>query len=154
AGIGSIFRAPLAGALFASEILYSSAEFEASVLIPACVASIIAYSTFTLVHGAGTLFRTPALSFDNPLELVAYFALAVVLVAYGYLYVRVFYGTHGLFDRWRIPRALKPAVGGLITGAIGVGLLKATASTDALSVLSFGYGVLQHALDAQGATAI
>ena len=84
AGIGSIFRAPLAGALFASEILYSSAEFEASVLIPACVSSIIAYSTFTLVHGTGTLFHTPPLTFTNPLELLAYFVLAVVLVVYGF----------------------------------------------------------------------
>jgi len=148
AGIGSIFRAPLAGALFASEILYRSAEFEASVLIPACVSSIIAYSTFTLVHGTGTLFRTPLLSFTNPLELLAYFVLALVLVVYGFLYVRTFYGTHHLFERWRFPSALKPAVGGLITGALAIGLLYATGDSDSLSVLSFGYGVVQHALDA------
>lgn len=148
AGIGSIFRAPLAGALFAAEILYSSAEFEASVLVPACVASIIAYSTFTLVHGTGTLFVTPQLGFSNPLELVAYFVLALVLVVYGFLYVRVFYGTHGLFERWRIPSALKPAIGGLITGVLAVLLLRVTKSEESLSVLAFGYGVLQHALDA------
>jgi CIC family chloride channel protein len=147
AGIGSIFRAPLAGALFASEILYSSAEFEASVLIPACVASIIAYSTFTLVHGTGTLFRTPLLTFSNPLELIAYFVLALVLVVYGFLYVRVFYGVHGLFERWKFPSALKPAVGGLITGALALGLLYVTRSEESLSVLAFGYGVVQHALD-------
>jgi CIC family chloride channel protein len=154
AGIGSIFRAPLAGALFASEILYSSAEFEASVLVPACIASIIAYSTFTLVHGTGALFVTPALAFTNPLELVAYFVLALVLVAYGFLYVRVFYGTHGLFERWRIPSALKPAVGGLITGVLAVALLRATGSEESLSVLAFGYGVLQHALDAHASLSI
>ncbi len=36
AGIGSIFRAPLAGAIFAAEVLYSSAEVEAEVLITSC----------------------------------------------------------------------------------------------------------------------
>ncbi len=148
AGIGSIFRAPLAGALFASEILYSSAEFEATVMIPACIASIIAYCTFTLFHGTGTLFETPELAFTHPLELVAYFLLALVLVAYGFVYVRTFYGVHRWFERWRAPRALKPAVGGLLTGLLGVGLLLATQREESLSVLAFGYGVIQAALDA------
>lgn len=148
AGIGSIFRAPLAGALFAAEILYSSAEFEASVLIPACVSSIIAYALFTTVHGTGTLFQANGLAFGSPLELVGYSALALVLVLYGLLYVRAFYGTHDLFQRWRIPAACKPAVGGLATGLIGVGLLHLTGSEESLSVLGFGYGVIQHALDA------
>lgn len=153
AGIGSIFRAPLAGALFASEILYSSAEFEASVLVPACVSSIIAYSVFTLVHGTGTLFRTPELDFSGPLELVGYSLLALVLVAYGWTYVRVLYRTHDLFARWRFPRALKPAIGGLCTGAIAMGLLYVLHDEEALSVLGFGYGVVQHALDAPSAVA-
>jgi CIC family chloride channel protein len=148
AGIGSIFRAPLAGALFASEILYSSSEFEATVMIPACIASIIAYCTFTLFHGTGTLFRTGALTFTNPLELAAYFVLALVLVLYGFLYVRTFYGVHRWFERWKVPVVLKPTVGGLLTGLLGVGLLAASGREESLSVLGFGYGVIQDALDA------
>ena len=35
AGIGAIFRAPLAGTIFAGEVLYSSTEFEPEVIIPA-----------------------------------------------------------------------------------------------------------------------
>ena len=35
AGVGSIFRAPLAGALFASEVLYRDPEFESEVIMPA-----------------------------------------------------------------------------------------------------------------------
>src|SRR5262249_26708215 len=38
AGIGAIFRVPLAGALFAAEILYKSADLEADVIVPAAVA--------------------------------------------------------------------------------------------------------------------
>lgn len=154
AGIGSIFRAPLAGALFAAEILYSSAEFEASVLIPACVSSIIAYSVFTLVHGTGTLFRTPELAFSGPLELVGYSLLALVLALYGLLYVHTLYGTHDLFRRWHFPSALKPAVGGLCTGAIALALLRATDNEESLAVLGFGYGVVQHALDAPSAVPV
>ena len=42
AGIGAIFRAPLAGAVFAGEILYSDADLEADVVVPAASASVIA----------------------------------------------------------------------------------------------------------------
>ena len=148
AGVGSIFRAPLAGALFATEILYSSAEFEASVMIPACIASIIAYCTYSVVHGPGTLFRTSPFFFDHPAELIAYFILALVLVGMGFLYVRTFYGVHRAFERSRVPRFWRAAVGGLVTGLIAVILVLVTRKQESLSVLSFGYGIIQSALDA------
>ncbi|HOO45480.1 MAG TPA: chloride channel protein, partial [Deltaproteobacteria bacterium] len=42
-GIGSIFRAPLGGALFATEVLYSEADFEYEAIIPAIISSIVGY---------------------------------------------------------------------------------------------------------------
>jgi CIC family chloride channel protein len=59
AGIGSIFRAPLAGALFAAEVLYRDPEFESEVLIPAGISSVVAYCVFCLVNGWGSLFDSP-----------------------------------------------------------------------------------------------
>jgi len=56
---------------------------------------------FTVVHGRGTLFHTPALAFSRPIELVGYFMLALVLVGAGWLYVRAFYKTHDAFQRWK-----------------------------------------------------
>ena len=50
AGVAAIFRAPLAGALFAAEVLYRSPDFESEVIIPAGLASVIAYCTFGLVR--------------------------------------------------------------------------------------------------------
>jgi CIC family chloride channel protein len=44
AGVAAIFRAPLAGALFAAEVLYRSPDFESEVIIPAALASITAIS--------------------------------------------------------------------------------------------------------------
>lgn len=46
AGVGAIFRAPLAGALFAAEILYREAEFESDVLMPSVLASAVAYCAY------------------------------------------------------------------------------------------------------------
>lgn len=137
AGVGSIFRAPLAGALFATEVLYRDADFEAEVLIPAGISSVVAYCLFCLVFGWGSLFAAPGFMFANPLQLGPYAVLAVVLVAVGYLYVKAFYAVHDAFGKMSMPNHLKPAVGGLLTGVIGFFLPQ---------TLAFGYGVVQQAL--------
>lgn len=134
AGVGSIFRAPLAGALFAAEVLYKDPEFEAEVLIPSGIASVVGYCVFCLAFGWGALFSAPDFTFTNPVELGPYIVLAFVLVGGGYCYVKTFYGVHTIFERIKAPRHLKPAIGGLCTGVIGFFLPE---------TLAFGYGVVQ-----------
>ena len=56
AGIGAIFRAPLAGTIFAGEVLYSSTEFEPEVIIPAGIASVISYCVYGMYSGWEPLF--------------------------------------------------------------------------------------------------
>lgn len=119
AGVGSIFRAPLAGALFAAEVLYRDPEFESDVIIPAGISSVVAYCIFCLVFGWGSLFDSPGFKFQNPLELAPYTVLALVLVVTGIFYIKVFYGIAGFFHRLKIPNFLKPAIGGLATGIVG-----------------------------------
>lgn len=140
AGVGSIFRAPLAGALFAAEVLYRDPEFESEVIIPAGVSSVVAYCIFCLFFGWGSLFESQDFVFRNPLELGPYIALAFVLVAGGILYIKAFYGVRDLAQKINIPNHLKPALGGLCTGAIGLFLPQ---------TLAFGYGFAQMALDNQ-----
>lgn len=138
AGVGSIFRAPLAGALFAAEVLYRDPEFESEVIIPAGISSVVAYCLFCLVFGWGSLFESPPFKFQNPLELGPYLVLALVLVATGVLYVRIFYGTIHFFAKLKhIPNHLKPAIGGLGTGLVGFFWPQC---------LAFGYGFAQKAL--------
>ncbi len=140
AGIGSIFRAPLAGALFSAEVLYREPEFESEVIIPTGIASIVAYCIFCLVFGWGSLFETEDFLFNNVLELGPYTILALVLVGAGILYIKCFYGVHNLFKKIKIPNHVKPAIGGLLTGLIGLYLPQ---------TLSFGYGYAQEALNNQ-----
>lgn len=140
AGIGSIFRAPLAGALFVSEVLYRDPEFESDVIIPTGIASIIAYCIFCMVFGWGSLFETEDFIFNNPIELVPYGVLSLALVAAGILYIKCFYGVHNIFSKIKLPNYLKPAIGGLLTGVIGFYLPQ---------TLSFGYGYSQQALSNQ-----
>ncbi|OGR13799.1 MAG: chloride channel protein [Desulfobacterales bacterium RIFOXYA12_FULL_46_15] len=137
AGVGSIFRAPLAGALFAAEVLYRDPDFESEVLIPAGISSVVAYCIFCLVFGWGALFDSPALKFQNPLELGPYTVLSVILVLAAIFYIKIFYSVIGIFKKIQIPNFLKPAIGGLITGVIGFFLP---------NTLAFGYGYIQKAI--------
>ncbi|RLB12744.1 MAG: chloride channel protein, partial [Deltaproteobacteria bacterium] len=140
AGIGAIFRAPLAGALFAAEVLYREPEFESDVLIPAGISSVIAYCLFCIVFGWGSLFSSPDFIFNNPLELGPYTVLALVLTGAGYLYVKSFYGINRIFKLINIMPHVKPAIGGFLTGIIGFFLPQ---------TLSFGYGYAQLAIQNQ-----
>jgi CIC family chloride channel protein len=152
AGVAAIFRAPLAGALFAAEVLYRSPDFESEVIIPAGLASVIAYSTFGLAFGWEPLFSLPPdplnlLSFRQPLRLVSYTLLALFLVVLAMLYTRSFYGLTHLFRRLPVRPHFKPAIGALLTGAVGVALYYLLGKEQrVLAVLSFGYGALQDAM--------
>jgi CIC family chloride channel protein len=157
AGVAAIFRAPLAGALFAAEVLYRSPDFESEVIIPAALASIIAYCTFGLHSGWAALFSLKTavldvLTFDNPAHLVAYLLLALFMVVLAMLYTRSFYGISYLFRRLPLRPHFKPAIGAFLSGLLGL-ILYFLLQQDqrVLSVLSFGYGILQEALTVQGA---
>ncbi len=153
AGVAAIFRAPLAGALFAAEVLYRSPDFESEVIIPAALASITAYCTFGSVFGWQPLFVIPPevrelLVFNDPRRLLAYLVLALFMVVLAMLYTRSFYGLTYLFHRLPILPHVKPALGAFLTGAVGLGLYFAFGGNrDLLAVLSFGYGILQKALE-------
>lgn len=137
AAVGSIFRTPLAGALFAAEVLYRDPDLEPEVIIPAGITSVVAYCLFCLVFGWGSLFDTPYFHMHSPLTLGPYLVLALVLVGTGVFYIKSFYKAIHLFKSLKLPQYLKPAIGGLCTGIIGFFLPQ---------TLSFGYGFIQMAL--------
>ena len=63
------------------------------------------------------------------------------------LYTRSFYGVNALFKRLPGPQLLKPVVGALLTGVLGVSLYFLFGREQmVLAVLSTGYGVLQDGL--------
>ena len=64
-GVGAIFRAPLGGALFAGEVLYSSTAFESAALLPCLASSIVAYSTFALFITPKPIFTLPEMTFHG-----------------------------------------------------------------------------------------
>ena len=134
AGIGSIFKAPFGGALLATEVLYIG-DFEVETLLPAFIASTVGYSIFASYTGWTPIFGNLNLgAFNDPLNLPFYAILGVVCGLVGIVYVKGFYGIRDYFQRLRMPRFLKPALGGFLVGVIGIFLPQ---------ILGTGYGWLQ-----------
>lgn len=135
AGIGALFRAPLAGALFAAEIFYSSSDIEYDVILPSFVASAVSYTVFACFLGWRPLFEMPSYSFENGMRLFPYIALALVVTLGARFYISFFRGTEAFFTRMDMPSWLKVAIGGLATGAIGFILP---------DIMGPGYNVISH----------
>ena len=139
-GVAAIFRAPLGGALFAVEVLYASTAVEFSAIVPCVVASVVAYSVFASIFGPGLAFTVPeTAAFGGPTELPFYLMFAVVCAIAGFLYVWCFYGLRDhFFRRLAIPNHVKPAIGGLLLGAIALWFPQ---------VMAGGYGWIQEAIN-------
>ena len=144
-GIGSIFRSPFGGGMFGIEVLYRR-DNEVEAIVPAFVSSIVAFIFFDVMmsYVAGTpfgmlpIFKIPQITIHSPLEFLIYAVVSVLATVFGILYIKTFYSIHALFKRLKIHPYFKPAIGGLLTGVIGIFLP---------GVLGMGYGYVQLAID-------
>ncbi|MBN1189390.1 MAG: chloride channel protein [Dehalococcoidales bacterium] len=138
AGIGAIFKAPLGGALISAEILYRR-DFEFETLLPSFIASIVGYSVYASWSDWSPVFViNSGFTFTHPQHLLGFAILGIICGLFGILYGRTFYKVRDLFRSLKIPPYLKPALGGLIVGTIGIFLPQ---------VLGMGYGWVQFAID-------
>ncbi|MFQ5528450.1 MAG: chloride channel protein [Thermoanaerobaculia bacterium] len=117
-GIAATFNAPIGGAIFAIEVIlgrFSSLYFGA-VVISAVVADVIA-QVFTRDVRA---FDVPEYALRNPWELLLYAALGLLagLLAAGFS--RGLYIVEDQWDRLRAVEWVKPALGGILLGVIGI----------------------------------
>lgn len=136
AGIGAIFKAPLGGALLSAEILYLNG-FEMDALIPSFIASLVGYTIFASYTGYVPVFGQTGTGVStniDPLSLFYYALLGILCGVVGILYPKTFYAVRDFFKKLSGPQWLKPAIGGLIVGLMGIFLPQ---------VLGMGYGWLQ-----------
>ena len=118
AGIASVFNAPIAGVLFASEVILR--DFGARALSTVVVAAVSASVVSRIFLGESPAFVIPSYSLISPWELVIYLGLGVLAALTAQMFVKFLYKTEDFFDGWKFPNWLKPAVGGLLIGLIGV----------------------------------
>ena len=148
AGIGSIFKAPLGGAILSAEILYKR-DFETEALIPSLIASIIGYVIFCTYDGYKPIFHFPEvhiLAHHIPFFIVEGLVCGVV----GLIYIVMFYRTMEIFskffEKYSLPLVLKPALGALIACLIVIAVSEIIDPLAGYGALGMGYGFLQLAM--------
>jgi CIC family chloride channel protein len=139
AGIGSIFKIPLGGAVFSAEVMYRR-DFEVRALIPGLVASVTGYTVFGFVFGWDRLFTIPLdlVRYTHPASLILYAIVGLVSAGLSVGWVKTFYAISDYFSRIHFPKYLKPAIGGVLVGVIGIAFPQ---------VLGTSYGWLQIAIN-------
>ncbi len=118
-GIAATFNAPIAGVLFALEVILG--EFEMAnfgiVVIAAVTASIVSH----LYLGSAPAFHVPAYGLNAPVEILFYTGLGLLSALLALLFIRMLYWLEDLFDDWKqAPEWLKPAIGMVLTAVVGL----------------------------------
>ncbi len=118
AGIAATFNAPIAGVVFALEVILGefNTRYFATVVISAVTASIVSQS----VLGETTAFAVPAFGLAHPVDLLIYVGLGLLAPLAAWLFVTTLYWAEDLFEEWAFPDWLKPAVGGVLVGIVGL----------------------------------
>ena len=108
-GIAATFNAPIAGVIFALEVIlgdFSATSFS-TVVISAVTASAIA----RIASGNAPAFAVAPYALVSGWEFPLYAVLGVVAALVGLAFVSMLYKFEDLFDAWRFPEPLKPVAG-------------------------------------------
>jgi len=118
AGIAGTFNAPVAGALFAVEIILG--DFAVTQFSPIVISSVAATVVSRHFLGDFPAFEVAPYSLVSASELLAYGVLGVIAGLAALIFVRALYGAEDLFDALRLPIPVKAVIGGALVGVIGV----------------------------------
>ena len=116
AGIAATFNAPIAGALFAAEIILG--DFGISTFSPIVLSSVTATVVSRHYFGDFPAFIIPTYKLISPWEYLFYPILGVIAGCIAVLFIVVLYKFEDSFDALKIPEYLKPALGGLLLGSL------------------------------------
>ncbi len=118
AGIAATFNAPLGGIFFALEVIlreYGLKNFS-SVVLSSVTATVISRSFL----GDHPTFQTPPFQLYSIMDMPYYFVFGLFTALAALLFIKVLYKSEDIFNSIKMPPYLKPALGGLLIGTIGL----------------------------------
>ena len=118
AGISATFNAPLAGVIFALEVILG--DFTISAFSPIIISSVLATALSRHMIGNEPAFSVPQYHSVSPFELFYYAILGILVGIATVGFTRFLYKMEDGFDRLRISEYIKPVIGGFLVGGIGI----------------------------------
>ncbi len=118
AGITSAYNAPIAGALFISEIVYGA--IASATLVPLVVSSVVANIVTRQILHYDAVFHMPPFTFVSGWEVINYLGLGVIAGLAAPQFLRFLDTARAAFGRVPAPLWARMALGGLIVGALSV----------------------------------
>ncbi|MCP4580993.1 MAG: chloride channel protein [candidate division Zixibacteria bacterium] len=118
AGISAVFNAPIAGVIFALEVILG--DFTIKTFSPVILSSVIASVVSRSFLGNSPAFAVPEYALVSAWEVPMYMLLGVFTGVVSFIFIKALYFAEDLFDGWKIPNMIKPAIGGLLLGLLGL----------------------------------
>ncbi len=119
-GIAGIFNAPLAGVFFAAEIVLLG-TYEISSFSALVIASALSTVVSRAYYGAVPAFPIPDYTIVSAfVEIPLYTLMALIVGITAVLHIRFFYLIRDRFGQMKLHPQLKPVLGALLVGCIGI----------------------------------
>lgn len=118
AGIAATFNAPIAGAIFALEIILG--EFEIGTFGPIVLSSVMATVVSRAFLGNYPAFSIPKYDLISTWEVPIYLIMGFLAGLVALLFTKSLYKADDLWDELKIPEYVKPALGGLAIGVLSL----------------------------------
>ena len=118
AAIGSLFNAPVAGAVFAIELVVGNLSLKAGA--PIFVAAVTGTAIGRFYFGSEPSFSVPDHELISLWEFPAFLLLGVVCAVVAILFMRSILAVDAAIGKTAIPNWLQPALGGVLLGALAL----------------------------------
>jgi len=135
AGIAATFNSPIAGSMFALEVVLG--DFGLATFSPIVISAVVATAVSRHFLGDIPAFIVPAYDLVSAWEFPLYLFLGLFCGAAGVAFTKTLYWVEDRFDDLKFPEYLKAIIGGLVLGVAGLYFPQ---------ILGVGYGAIDLAL--------
>jgi len=118
AGIAATFNAPIAGSMFALEIILG--DFGLATFSPIVISSVTATAVSRHYLGDFPAFVVPNYELVSAWEFPLYISLGLFCALIAFIFIKTLYRFEDMFDGFLFPGYLKAVLGGLILGSAGM----------------------------------
>ncbi len=125
AGIAGTFNAPMGGAISSMEVV--ARRFSSYDSVPILMSAVVGAAVAGALISPTPAFANPEFAFSTA-DLALCFIIGPIFGILAFSWVRIFYIVEDFFEDLKIPKMLKPALGGTVAGISGYYL--------------FGYGIM------------